>query len=813
MAPRLCTSCLVPHVTTDWYVIEYAHPRRGDIECAPAHERRIFLEVRDFGTKAPPAAACGRKSGAKPKAARKSPLEQLLAGGVERRDAAGALVPGGLRNRAVWPAYDLDGQLARGYKLAVVQACLDAIARDTSAAPLRVYRRVDGQPREDTGSAAARNARALIGAPNPAMSEAEFWYFVVSMAAATGFCLVEKVRSDAGRPVQLWPLVSPWVKVKPRPQALPDWEYKVPGNDPWPLRAEDVALVTYRPDPWGGWTGRTPMTAIKRELAIDDQLTDFLNVLLERGGVPPLGLRVVPQGPEKIVPRISEAERDLILASWQQRYGGARNWDKPAFLGGVEPVPLGLNLGEMLYPDVRDAIETHVCTAFGVPPGLVGTMAGLARNTFSNYESSVRHYYDGTIAPLWARLDGTFTRALLPEFDPSGRLEFGFDTSEIKALQEDETPRWQRATAALGAGLATLDDARAEVGLPPLPGKAGNVLLLPFSATPTRPEDLAAIAEEAGKPPAPAALVPGGTGQDQGEGDDEEEGAARSPRATVAVEVGGRRGYRLDVESRAAFGAANRTAIRRLGARGAPMLRAFWRQQGARVVAAVAQSADRFDALTERDMVAMPRSDRDRLVAEARDIDDIDWDAEEEALRKVLQRFYVLAGETAFANASAQLQLGIAWDLANPNVRRVLADLAGRIKGIADTTREDVRRVVGAALDEGVTMDELAARLEGLFEETYKGRSLTVGRTEAQVAYNRANVLAYQESGVVLASELLDNPRHDTDPSPLDGMTCAERNGLVVSLEEAPTHISSEHPNGTLAIAPVLATPLGGGEV
>jgi len=54
MSPRLCTSCPLPHVTTDWYVIEDYHPHAGDIECADAHERRIPLEVRDFGTSTPP---------------------------------------------------------------------------------------------------------------------------------------------------------------------------------------------------------------------------------------------------------------------------------------------------------------------------------------------------------------------------------------------------------------------------------------------------------------------------------------------------------------------------------------------------------------------------------------------------------------------------------------------------------------------------------------------------------------------------------------------------------------------------------------
>jgi hypothetical protein len=48
MAPRICTHCLLPHVTTDWYVIdEHKHPCRGDVECVDAHERRIVEEVRD----------------------------------------------------------------------------------------------------------------------------------------------------------------------------------------------------------------------------------------------------------------------------------------------------------------------------------------------------------------------------------------------------------------------------------------------------------------------------------------------------------------------------------------------------------------------------------------------------------------------------------------------------------------------------------------------------------------------------------------------------------------------------------------------
>lgn len=731
---------------------------------------------------------------------------------LDRRAApafAGGLVAGGTRAAAVWPSYDLDGQIARGYRLAVLHACIDAIARDVSAAPLRVYQEIDGQPHEQP----QHLARALLANPNPAMSEAEFWYFVTAQAALTGFCVIEKARSAAGLPVQLWPLVSPWLKVRPVAQAAPDWEYRVPGNPAWPLAAADVIVVTYRPDPYGAPTGRTPVTSLKRELAIDDQMTDLLNVLLERGGVPPVGLRVLPQDGK--IPKLDQAEADRIVERWRQKYGGVHNWDKPAYLGGLSVERIGLDLGEMLFPDVRDWIELHICTALGVPAGMIGTKAGLERNTFTNYKESVQQYYDGTISPLWARLDGALTRGLLPEFDPAGIISFEFDTSGIRALQEDEGPKWDRAIQAVGAGILTVDDARAQVGLPPLPNGAGEVLLLPFSVTPTRPEDLPL----AGSLPAaanPPALPSGDSGDDTGDGDNADTTLADRP---LAFRADGR----LMLQSRAALHQRSKQTIARLAGVGAPKLRAFWRAQGKRIVEVV--TARSFDGVDSDGRMIFTGTGRLFRVAgydafaasfdkvarplEARDLTEIDWDDEERRLAEVLRQFYVLNGETAFAAASAQLSAEIAFDLANPNVRRVLDRLASRIRGIHETTMNDVRQVVADALDEGVTMSELSDRLTGLFEQTYKSRAMTSARTESQVAYNSASTLAYQESGKVASAELLDNPNHGDYAGDADGYTCATRNGLIVPLEETQVHIEGTHINCILAVAPVLAVPLG----
>lgn len=42
-----------------------------------------------------------------------------------------------------------------------------------------------------------------------------------------------------------------------------------------------------------------------------------------------------------------------------------------------------------------------------------------------------------------------------------------------------------------------------------------------------------------------------------------------------------------------------------------------------------------------------------------------------------------------------------------------------------------------------------------------------------------------------------------------DGLSCAERDGTIWPLDQASIPLNGEHPNGTLALAPVLSVKLG----
>jgi hypothetical protein len=193
------------------------------------------------------------------------------------------------------------------------------------------------------------------------------------------------------------------------------------------------------------------------------------------------------------------------------------------------------------------------------------------------------------------------------------------------------------------------------------------------------------------------------------------------------------------------------------------------------------------------------------------DLTQIDWTAEDDELDKLIRQLWNLMGDHATDQTNELLGLSneLVWDVANPWVREVLGDVATRVTNINETTRNDIATVVNDALAEGTSIPDLSAKLSDLFDITYNGRAETVARTESQVAYNLAQITGYRESGLISEVELLDNAEHGDYAGDGDGLTCAQRAGMIVPLQDAMQHSLGTHPNCQLAMAPVLATPLG----
>lgn len=665
--------------------------------------------------------------------------------------------------QASWSLIDPDQIQDTAHKVGILCAVVTLLADAVAEAPLRVYREESGEKAEQP----SHRARSVLANPNPGMSEAEFLALLVVQMGFCGYAVVEMVRSGAGLPVQLWPLRADWLHRYPNGDGSSRWVYRPPRTDERTIPQDDLIIIPYRHDDRHESLGISPLQSIAREVGMESSLTDFLKVFLDAGGIPPFVLVTAD-------PIDDETTVIAIQEKWRTKYGGSKAYSNlPVLHGGYDIKQIGGDLNTMAWPDLRALTETKIAQAFRVPGELVQTRDAMQSGGLetTRWMGAMRYLQLYGATPLRMRIDGALTRGFLSQFtggDPT--YELAFDVSDVLGLQEDRDALHDRARADFTAGGITLAEFRARIGEKDL-GAASEVFYLPFNIVPT---PLSAIV-----PPE----VPKGT-------------VTVKPPAAIGA---GKRALRYrdrkalsprDLEIRStALGQATRSKTKLTQILDRHMRR-FFKQQGERVVG--------------RLLKADPELER-RDVADAVN----GWDDETDELRKVLDRFYVVAGEAAFADASSLLGIAIDWNLANPNIQRTLDLLGHRIVGISETTRADVAKTIADGLSEGVSMPQLAARLTGLFEETYRGRAMAISRTESMVSYAHASTIGWQESGLVDEVEIVDNSSHTEDYGASDGLTCATRDGITVPLSQGTFHVESDHPNGSATLIPILATPLG----
>jgi HK97 family phage portal protein len=610
---------------------------------------------------------------------------------------------------------------------ATIYACVMARALALSVAPLRVYIEENGQKTEFFGRDGEQHPlRDLITHPSPDMSEAEFWSLVSVIADVTNICVIEKVRArplfagDPGRVVELRPLRTDWLRAIPRDYAPPDWYYSIPGRDPLTIKAENVIVYTPAPSPALSLSGAGPMSVIFREASIHNAMTDFVKAFFDNGGMPAYGL--VPRADANGVVKMTRGQADEIRADWKDRFKGAGGLADIAIMVGIEDVKkLGLNFDEMAYPELRDITELDIAKAFMVPAGMVGIKAGLERNTFTNYGESITDFYQRTIGGLWARLDGAFTRGLLPEFvdtvaEPNISVEF--DTSEIKALQEDVAPEREFARTFWNDGLMMLDEARGIVGLPELPGNQGKILKTRVSDFIVPVFDLNAKRQ------------------------------AREKELTVlAIHA-----MKASLAHRSMYGSEEHQQ------RFARM-----EQRATKYERRIADKAKDLFREQERAVLAALRKEGRSLAIIADDpFDKAEW--RQTFLDGMEPVFTAIASDIAESELKG-LNTGDPFDVYDKNFTRFLEKQTQRFaKEVTDTTWDDLKRSLTAGIEDGENIQSLAARVEAVMGDRIRSSASTIARTEYAALSTGGTHESWRQSGVVIGKRWQSSLTETTRP-------------------------------------------------
>lgn len=356
------------------------------------------------------------------------------------------------------------------HKSELIYACVQEVATSVAEVIFKVQTEVNGVEFDVPD----HPVQELLENPNPEMTSSEWWECILSLEQIAGDMYVWKERHPVtGQPVALWPLRPDWVRpVFSHSQVVSGYNYWPGGfGEGIPIPVDDMIHFIHAVDPLDVYgQGMSPVRVCMRNTALDNNITDYMKAFFDNAAVP-FGIIKVKQRIQNR--RIANA----IRRRWTENFSGNRGWHAPAILDeDAEYQALGFNLEQLKVESLRNVPETRICMAFGIPPILVGAEVGLQRSTYSNYREARASFWDETLSPLFKKYAERLQKNLMPEFADPETFEIVADTSQVRALQENETQKWTRATSALNAGGITINMFLAEIGRP-LIGPEGDVLL------------------------------------------------------------------------------------------------------------------------------------------------------------------------------------------------------------------------------------------------------------------------------------------------------------------------------------------------
>jgi len=239
--------------------------------------------------------------------------------------------------------------------------------------------------------------------------------------------------------------------------------------------------------------GLAPLKAALLQVFTDTEVSLWVAALCRNMAIP--GVIVSPQ--ESIGMTYEKAEE--IKQTWKRKFGGD-NRGEPLILDFQADIKtLGYDPKTMDFGAITNLAESRIAGAMGVPAIVAGLSAGLDSSTYNNLANLKKSAFEECLIPTWQAFEKTIARQLLPDFErDTTSIDCEFDTSEIRALQENQSEKETRAIAAWQAGVTTLNETRAQFGYDPDP--AGDYYLQPNSATPTMPSK---AIEKIENPPAP----------------------------------------------------------------------------------------------------------------------------------------------------------------------------------------------------------------------------------------------------------------------------------------------------------------------
>lgn len=243
----------------------------------------------------------------------------------------------------------------------------------------------------------------------------------------------------------------------------------------WEVRTGSGATATYDvadvlvlpwlvPDPQSPIFGVSPMALAYVGATSHEEAGLFVRKFLRNSAIP--GAIV---STSESFGDTEEAKRATEEA-FERKFTGDNNF-KTAFIeGDIKIQHLGHGLKDINIDAVVMASEVDVCAAFMVPPALIDTLIGLKSGKYDTDATAYKKFVQGTVASLWQSDEQAISEWLVKLGVLLPGESVSFDTSNVRAMQEDEDKRASRIAMLYTQGVITREVAQSELGYEDLVG-------------------------------------------------------------------------------------------------------------------------------------------------------------------------------------------------------------------------------------------------------------------------------------------------------------------------------------------------------
>lgn len=339
----------------------------------------------------------------------------------------------------------------------LIMAAITAVGNSASEAELQV--------REQQGNEEVIvDDHALVKLwyrPNPFYDSATL---IKAVAASWVICdnaFILKERNDQGRVIQLW--YEPHKTIKAVTEKDSDdfiSYYEVArGTDKIRYEVEDVIHFRNGLSPDDNRYGLASTPAIFREIFGDNESANWYANLMENDAAFRYFLSVDNKAGDLGQEDINNIKK-LLMAQIK----GDKKFTPPVITNAT-PQKLQFSPNELDLRRMRYLAEERFCAVKGIPGTVMEFGSAGEHSIYNNVFQSEQRFTNNYLVPFWKHLAEMLTHSLLPEFDSNPKHYVYYDTSDVKALQEDESLKHKRIREDYLGGIITRSESRRAIGL------------------------------------------------------------------------------------------------------------------------------------------------------------------------------------------------------------------------------------------------------------------------------------------------------------------------------------------------------------